>query len=119
MIERRESAVSRVAASPYWREPEARVVVEGWERSGLPVAAFAELYDLSEARVLRWSKRLSTSQRLEFQEVELRETSHRIVMDPGADRFEVELSNGRCVRLPREFAGEELRRLLDVVEGRL
>jgi hypothetical protein len=38
---------------------------------------------------------------------------------PIDDRFEVLLSDGCCVRLPRAFAPDDLRLVLDVLEGRV
>lgn len=118
MLNRKEGAVARAAAGRYWRESQARTVVEDWERSGLPVSTFAELYGISAKRVVRWTKRLSVGAALEFHEVRVGGGVHELAGDRDSDRFAIELGDGLCVRLPRVFSAEDLRLVLDVVEGR-
>ena len=54
MVGRKERTIGRIAARSYWREADARVVVEAWRRSGLSVAAFARRHGLTAQRLAYW-----------------------------------------------------------------
>lgn len=47
----------------YWREPEARRVIDAWRQSGESVAAFGRRHGINVKRLRWWSKRLATSER--------------------------------------------------------
>ena len=51
-------ALRRVLRRRYWREDDARVVVEAVEDSGLTVTAFARQHGLHDSRVRRWWDKL-------------------------------------------------------------
>lgn len=93
-----------------WSESDARAVVSAWRQSGKRISEFAVENGLSEERVRRWSVRLEGRGRRErFYPV-------RLVGGESA-AIEVELLNGRRVRVREGFSSEELRRVLEVVEG--
>jgi hypothetical protein len=109
--------IEQVAAKRYWREGEARVVVEAWRRSGESLADFARHRGVGRARLARWARRLDRpSVGVRFHRVQLVE--RRLVGDDaerGGSRIEIE---GRCVRVLPGFGAEDLARVLEVLEGR-
>ncbi|MCI0432332.1 MAG: hypothetical protein L0271_01595 [Gemmatimonadetes bacterium] len=115
---KRETAVARAAARAYWHEEDARTVVDAWERSGVPLSAFAESHAVDRKRLARWAKRLQATRTepMRFHAVRLAEARQRGAH--GDERIEVILSDGCTVRLPRGFAPGDLRQVLDVLEGR-
>ncbi len=86
-------------------------MVSAWRRSGKRISEFAIENGLSAKRVYRWSARLEGGgkRKVRFHPV-------RLVGGEGAP-IEVELLNGRRVRVREGFSSEELRRVLEVVEG--
>ena len=58
MAYKRDTAVLRVAARRYWREADARVVVEAWRRSGESLSTFARCYRVHDKRIARWASRM-------------------------------------------------------------
>lgn len=111
---RREADVRLVAKRRYWREAEARVVVEAFWRSGETLSGFARRHGLKRGRLSRWVERLGEG------EESLRFHPVRLVEDRGASgggaAIEIELLGGQRVRVPRGFESEELRRVLAVLE---
>jgi hypothetical protein len=100
----------------YWREDDARLVVDAWRRSGLSMAEFAKLHGVHAKRLGRWAQRLQTSlPPVTFYPVKL-------LANPPANeadaRIEIVLVDGRVIRLPAGFAAGDLRAVLDVLEGR-
>jgi hypothetical protein len=116
---KKETALARVAARGYWREDDARVVIEAWQRSGLALVAFAESHDIRPKRLTRWVERLQPgpAQAVRFHRVRVVEGSRADAQS--VQRLEVILSDGCTVRVPRGFAPEDLRQVLDVLEGRV
>ena len=55
---RRKPTVGVVAASGYWRESTARVMVDAWRGSGETVAAFARRHGVDRRRLARWVRRV-------------------------------------------------------------
>ena len=99
-----------VARSGYWREEEARVVVDAWRASGETVAQFSRSHGIAAARLARWTARLAPAVR--FHPV-------RLMQEPEEPRravIEIELRDGAIVRLPAGFAIEDLRRILSALE---
>lgn len=99
----------------YWREADARAVVEAWRRSGEPLSRFARGRGLQPHRLSRWAARLDGKGRpVPFHPV-------RVVGGEGGERreaIEVVLLDGRRVRIPAGFAAADLERVLAVLEGR-
>ena len=100
-------AWKRAARSSYWREEDARAVIEAWRRSGDSLSAFCRANGFAAARVSRWLGRLDGAESVQFHPVRL---THEPTAAP-AD-IEVELPGGITVRLPPGFAVEDLRRIL-------
>ena len=51
-------AVAAVAGKSYWREADARQVVQAWESSGQALSHFAAAQGVKVARLARWASRL-------------------------------------------------------------
>jgi len=111
----REAEVRRVAERNYWREAEARIVVEAWRSSSETLSGFAKRHGVAPRRLARWASRLQESGEgsLRFHPVRLVERSHE--SRDGAP-IEIGLGGGRCVRVRRGFEAEDLRRVLAVLE---
>jgi len=107
----READVVQVAQRRYWREPEARILIEAWRSSGERLAGFARRHDFGPGRLARWVRRLGV------EEAEVRFHAVRLVQrrPESHDPIEIELTDGRRVRVPRGFEVEELRRVLGVL----
>ncbi len=54
--------VAVVARRPYWREDDARVIVDAWKRSEESLAAFARRHGLHPHRVARWASKITDSE---------------------------------------------------------
>jgi transposase-like protein len=55
---KRKADFRRVAERRYWREAEARVVVEAWRSSGETQSGFARRHGVGRGRLTRWVRRL-------------------------------------------------------------
>jgi len=110
----RNRAVAKVAAGRYWRERDARVVVEAWRRSGENLSQFARHYGIAPQRLVRWWSRLEQEQETEAVQF------HPVQLVDGAassgQTIEIDLVDGRRVRVPHDFVAEDLRRVLTVLE---
>jgi hypothetical protein len=111
----RQADVRLVAGQRYWREAEARVLVEAWRSSGEPLWGFARRHGVKPRRLARWVSRLQGTG-----EGSLRFHPVRLVASPpetgGGAPIEIQFAGGRRVRVPRGFATEDLRRVLAVLE---
>lgn len=110
----RKTDVRQVAERRYWREADARVVVEGWRRSGETLSGFAERHGVAPGRVARWVRRLEEAggEGLRFHPVRLVEREPE--RESGAP-IEIHLADGQWVRVPHAFEAEDLRRVLMVL----
>ena len=106
----RRADVQQVAARRYWREPEARILVEAWRSSGERLGPFARRHDFEPKRLARWVRCLGAKESVGFHPVRLlqRRPEHEVPI-------EIELTDGRCVRLRCGFEEEDLRRVLRVL----
>ncbi|HET9694657.1 MAG TPA: hypothetical protein VFP48_09730 [Steroidobacteraceae bacterium] len=116
------------AGKKYWREAEARQVIQAWERSGQDLSGFAARHGLKAARLARWASRLgkravgrrgrisagAAPLKLRFHPVALIGTTPAVE----TSAIEVVLLDGRRVRVPSGVASEDLDRVLGVLEGR-
>ena len=116
MAHKTDEAIRRIAKRQRWRADDARVVVEGWLRSGESLSDFAGRHGLRGERISRWASRVEKpeSNGLSFHRVRLVEAQDRRLQDREA--IEVVLTDGRLVRVPRGFAPEELQQVLRVLE---
>jgi hypothetical protein len=111
---RRSRELADLAERSYWREDDARRIVDAWRESGEPVSLFAGRLGIDPRRVSRWASRLESGnpERLRFLPV-------RVAAD-GADgrhaSIEIELGQGRRVRVAPGFATDDLRRVLAILD---
>ncbi len=107
--------VRRVAGSAYWREADARVIVEAWHQGGETLAGFAQRHGVDARRLARWSARLrrTAPAAVRFHPVRLAAEG---VESRQAGLIEIELGGGRRVRLHPGFETDDLRRVLAVIE---
>ena len=107
--------VRQVAERRYWRESEARVLVEAWRNSGETLAGFARRHGVERRRLTRWVGRLEGGgEALRFHPVRL--VKRRPDPESGSGvPIEIELAEGQRVRVSRGFAAEDLRRVLAVL----
>jgi hypothetical protein len=106
--------------SQYWREEDARVVLEEWSSSEIGLEEFAKRHGLNERRLRRWSERLGRSipGRIRFHPVEVRlgglAGGEAANSDGGVA---VVARGGRRVVVGRDFDEELLARVVRVVES--
>lgn len=118
MARKQDLGVIQVARNRYWREADARVVIQSWRRSGEAVSAFARRYGLKPRRIVRWATWLEEATTpTKFHPVRVVDAVERERVASPAEAIEIVLSNGRRVRLPTGFEPDDLRRILTVLEG--
>ena len=111
----RRSEVAQISRRGYWKEADARVVVEAWRSGGETLSKFAARYGVDAKRIARWASRLGRPQpeAVHFHPVRL--------VGVGPERasgspIEIRLAGGRRVRVARGFDAEDLRRVLAVLD---
>jgi hypothetical protein len=111
----RKTEVAHVARRPYWREAEARVMVEAWRSSGEALSEFADRHGVDPKRIARWASRVGSSEPgvVRFHPVQLAGEGSG---NWSGSVIEIHLVDGRRVRLGHGFEAEELRRVLAVLE---
>lgn len=110
----KDGSVKRVAARRYWREADARVVVEAWRGSGEGLGEFARRYGFEPRRMRRWAERLERlPEPVRMHPVRVVEREDR--GQPSDERLEIVLDEGCSVRVPPGFAAEDLERVLSVL----
>lgn len=111
----RKTEVARVSRRRYWREADARVVVEAWQSSGRRLSEFAGGHGIDSKRIARWASRLGRREpkAVHFHPVRLAGDGPEIGF---GSAIEIHLVGGLRVRLAHGFAAEDLRRVLAVLE---
>lgn len=111
----RSDPIASVAGRPYWREHDARLIVDAWRISGEPLSRFAPRHGVDPKRLARWANRLKRSESppLQFHPVRITQADA-----PGTGTIEIQLHDGPTVRVGRGFQTEDLRRVLAVLEER-
>jgi hypothetical protein len=114
----RRADVRQVAKRPYWRESEARVLVEAWRSSGETLTRFARRHGFEARRLARWVSRLeqAADEGVRFYPVRLLEGQAQPERNGSGARIEIELAHGRRVCVPHGFEAEDLRRVLAVLD---
>ena len=112
---RRRSEAAQVSRRGYWREAEARVMVEAWWSSGETLSEFAARYGVDPKRIARWASRLERprAEPVQFHPVRV------VGVEPGKEAgsaIEILLVGGRRVRVAGGFDAEDLQRVLAVIE---
>jgi hypothetical protein len=105
----RSDPLAVVAGKRYWRARDARIIVEAWRRAGEGLSRFATRYGVDSQRLSRWARKLKRAQpgTLRFHPARL--------MPAATGSIEIDLGNGRRVRVPRGFEPDDLRRVLAVL----
>lgn len=115
---RRTRNLTALASRSYWREADARRIVEAWRQSGDPVSLFAARLRVDPRRVSRWASRLERPE-----DATVRFHPVRVAGDDAHGRgdacIDIEVGHGRRVRVAPGFAAEDLRRVLAVLAERL
>jgi transposase len=115
MSKRAKKEFLEVMGKRRWREEEAQKVMSAWRGSGETVWAFARGNGLVAQRLYRWARRLKGGESPEgFHPVRLLGVSGAVE----GRKIEIELMDGRRVRVGEGFSAEELGRVLEVLEGR-
>ena len=97
-------------------EVEIGEIVEAYESSGLTQAAFARSHKVALSSLSYWIRKVRGGWKQRPEPAAL--VPVRVVGSVmPVSRFEVQLANDRVVRVPAGFDGDELRRLLSVVES--
>jgi hypothetical protein len=113
---RRTRGLAKLAGRSYWREDDARRIVDGWRESGDPVSVFAARLGIDPRRVARWARRLADRPHEAFRFVPVRVVDDR--PDTRAS-IDIELGHGRRVRVAAGFAADDLRRVLAILDERV
>lgn len=109
----RKGSVAEVAVRRYWREAEARVIVDAWRNSGESLSGFARRHRVDPRRVARWAGQVDGSEPAPVRFHPVRLADH----DGGAGAaIEIQLVGGPRVRVPPGFQTEDLRRVLAVLD---
>lgn len=120
--------LAAAAGKRYWREAEARQVIQAWERSGQALSRFAARHGLKASRLARWARRLGKGAvgrrgRVSAGAAPLKLRFHPVTLVGDAPAvetraIEVVLLDGRRVRVPAGVASEDLDRVLRALEER-
>jgi len=111
----RRSEVAQISRRGYWKEADARIVVDAWRSGGERLSKFAARYGVDPKRIARWASRLGRPQpeAVHFHPVRLVGVGPERV---SGSAIEIRLAGGRRVRVARGFDAEDLRRVLAVLE---
>jgi transposase len=113
--------LATVAEGRYWREADARVIVDSWQASQETLAQFARHHGLDRRRLSRWVGRLGR-----IAPAPVRFHPVRVARDGGVPRgggAPIEIAfgtdpQGRVVRVAPGFAADDLRRVLALLAER-
>ena len=110
----RKAEVRRVAGRLYWREADARILVDAWRKSGESLSGFARRQGVEGKRLACWVRRLERAGggRLHFHPVRL---VGSLPESGGGAPIEIQLAGGQRVRVAHGFQTEDLRRVLAVL----
>ena len=106
-------ALAQVAKRGYWREADARALIEAWRSSGETLSRFARRYGVQRNRLTRWLKRLEGTAPMVLHPV--RVVAKATDASSGDGMIEIQLADGRCVRVAHDFQSDDLRRVLMVL----
>ena len=117
-----ESALRNAAENPYWRQPDAELVLSLWQHSGQSLSAFGRQFGISVQRLGRWRRRLQDRQLPALYPVELgvapADAAGLAPATLGGDgEVELVLRGGRRVAVRPGFDAEHLAQVAAVVES--
>jgi transposase len=101
----------QVAKRGYWRESDARVLIEAWRASGESLTRFGGRYGGAPRRLARWRKRLEETAAPVLHPVRVVEQ----VTGTRGEAIELRLADDCRVVVPAGFATDDLRRVLAVL----
>jgi transposase-like protein len=113
---RRTRGLTKLAGRSYWREDDARRIVDAWLQSGEPVSVVAAHLGIDPRRVSRWARRLDDRSHRACRFVPVRVADDR---PEGRASIDIELGHGRRVRVAAGFAADDLRRVLAILDERM
>jgi hypothetical protein len=110
----RKADVRQVADLVYWREADARVLVDAWRNSGESLSGFAKRQGVERKRLARWVRRLegAAGGSLHFHPVRL---VGNLPETGGGALIDIQLAGGQRIRVAHGFQAEDLRRVLSVL----
>ena len=112
-MSKKRNALEQIARRSYWRESDARALIEAWRSSGEPLPRFARRYGVQHSRLTRWVKRLEGTASMVLHPVRVvGKTTNR---SGGDGAIEIQLADGPCVRVAHDFQSDDLRRVLAVL----
>ena len=112
-MSKKRDMLEQVAKRGYWREADARALIEAWRSSGEPLSRFARRYGIQRSRLTRWVKRLEGTAPMVLHPVRL--VAKATNASGGDGTIEIQLADGPCVRVAHDFQSGDLRRVLMVV----
>jgi len=92
-------------------------LVARWESSGESAADFASRIGTSAMTLNRWRREVRTTAAGKPEPMLSKIVEVRPALLAGYDRFEVRLTDGRCIGVPPSFEAAALERLLRVLEA--
>jgi hypothetical protein len=113
---RRTRGPTKLAGRSYWREDDARRIVDGWRENGDPVSVFAARLGIDPRRFAHWARRLDDRPDEAFRFVPFRVVDDRPETQASID---IELGHGRRVRVAAGFAADDLRRGFAILDERM
>ncbi len=109
----RKADVRQVADRVYWREADARILIDAWRNSGESLSGFARRQGVGYKRLARWVRRLEGARGpVHFHPVRLVESASE---SGGGAPIDIQLAGGQRVRVAHGFQTEDLRRVLAVL----
>lgn len=110
----KKAGVREVADRLYWREADARLLVDAWRNSGESLSEFARRQGVERERLARWVRRLegAAGGPLRFHPVRL---VGSLPETGGGAPIDIQLAGGQRVRVAHGFQTEDLRRVLAVL----
>ncbi len=111
--------LSALAQNPYWREADARLVLDLWQSSSLSLSAFAAEHGLSHNRLARWRRRLDAkAPGPRFHPVRVIDSpSVSVAADSSSSSIEVIVAGGRRVAIDRGFDPNLLAEVVRALEA--
>ena len=106
------SKLLAICSRSRWTVDKGRAVVDAAKTSGLALTEFAHQHGIDPQRLYHWRRRLSTAP--VAAETPMLVELKRI---PRHEPIEIELRNGRIVRVADAFEANTLRRVVEVLEA--
>jgi len=112
-MSRKQDKWRQVAKRGYWREVDARQLIEAWRSSGESLTQFARQLGVERGRLARWSRRLDGQASLVLHPVRLKPRA--AVGADGNGAIEIRLPDDVRIVVPPGFGDDDLRRVLSAL----